>query len=161
LPNYFRSTYLRYLLSMCCAYSTLSVTDLKSDHSIRAMSSKHLSTPQRRKENVPVRTVLPSREPSKEDLELAQHLIGHAQGIRGDPIAPDGQTSRSTPSPAYDASTTGSTSPSAQQLCEIASRSSSLERSQQDASQSYQRAQSHQRPQSLLSGALPAGQVCR
>jgi hypothetical protein len=142
-------------LSMSCVYSTHLVSDFKSDHSPHTMSNKNSATPQRRKDTFPVRTVLPSREPSKEDLELAQHLIGHAQGIRGDPIAQDGESSRSTPSPACDASTPGSASPSVQRLREIASRSSSLERSQQDPTQS------HQRAQSIQSDAVPAGQVCR
>jgi hypothetical protein len=151
-------------LSMCCAYSTYPVTDLGSGYSSHTMSNKLSLTPQRRKEIFPVRTVLPSREPSKEDLELAQHLIGHAQGIRGDPILQDGQSSRSTPSPAYNTSTPGSTSPSAQRLREIASRSSSLERSQHDQAHSQQREQSYPRAQSIQSvqsDAVPAGQVCR
>ena len=141
---------------MCCAYSTNLVTDFRSDHSTPRMNNKHSSAPQQRKETFPVRTLLPSREPSKEDLELAQHLIGHAQGIRGDPISQEGQSSRSTPSPAYDISTPTSTSPYVKRLQEIASRSSSLERSQQDQDQTYQH-----RAQSVQSDSVPAGQVCR
>lgn len=64
---------------MLCALRKLPVTDFMSDHNY-AMSDRGSTSPQRRREeSFPLRTTLPTREPSKEDIELAQRLLGHSQ----------------------------------------------------------------------------------
>lgn len=117
------------------------------------MNNMGSQSPQRRKEETfPVRSAMPSREPSKEDLELAQHLIGHAQGA----IQRNEKEERvlNTPSPNYEGNSPESSSASVDHLRQITPRSNSLERQEQELSQSYP-------PVSSQSDAVPNGQVCR
>ncbi|RDW80615.1 hypothetical protein BP5796_05313 [Coleophoma crateriformis] len=48
----------------------------------------------------PNRTSLPSQDPSKTDLELAEQLLGHAQGRPGNPSSQEDRSTNS-PSPSY------------------------------------------------------------
>jgi hypothetical protein len=118
-------------------------------------NNRRSPSPQRRREETfPVRSALPSREPSKEDIELAQHLIGHAQGARAVQHNENEQNAKNSPSPNYEANSPDSSSPSVDRLRQITPRSNSLERNEREVSQSYP-------PVSSQSDAIPSGQVCR
>lgn len=118
-----------------------------SDHPFRGMSNKGPSSPKRhREENIPVRSALPSK-PTKEDIELAQQLIGHAKGDRGEPQDFNQQKSTSHLS-----------SPSNSPTPEAPSPSSSLERNQREESLA---STSYPPVNSIQSDPIPVGQVCR
>ena len=135
---------------MCCELEHYPVTGFMSDHPFGGMSNRRSPSPQRRREETfPDRSALPSREPSKEDIELAQHLIGHAQGtIQWNE---NEQSAANSPSPNNEANSPKSSSPRSRQ---ITPRSNSLERQERELSQSYP-------PVSSQSDAVPSGQVCR
>ena len=135
-----------YRVSMCSAVSRLPVADLGSDHRFSIMSEGS-TPPQRGENNIPVRTNLPSREPSREDLELVQSLLGHSQSIRHSHDEQPSQASRSTPSPAYEPQSPMSTSPASDQMRQGTPRS--------DREQSYTPAPS------IISDSVQSGQVCR
>jgi len=141
---------------MSCVLQKHPVTGFMSDHHLGSMSNNRRSpSPQRRREETfPVRSALPSREPSKEDIELAQHLIGHAQGARTVQRNENEQNATNSPSPNYEANSPESSSPSVDRLRQITPRSNSLERNEREISQSYP-------PVSSQSDSIPSGQVCR
>ncbi|TVY88063.1 GATA factor [Lachnellula willkommii] len=134
---------------MCVVLEQNPVTGFMSDHNLGGMNNR--ISPQRRgEETFPVRSALPSREPSKEDIELAQHLIGHAQGTtkRNE----NEQSTANSPSPNNEVNSSES-SPSMDRLRQVTPRSNSLERHERELSQSYP-------PVSSQSDAVPNGQVC-
>lgn len=135
---------------MCVVLEQHPVTGFTSDHHLGGMNNR-VSPQRRREETFPVRSALPSREPSKEDIELAQHLIGHAQGTtkRNE----NEQSTANSPSPNNEANSSES-SPSMDRLRQVTPRSNSLERHERELSQSYP-------PVSSQSDAVPNGQVCR
>lgn len=136
---------------MCCALRQYPVTGFMSDHPFSAMCDRGSSPHQRREENFPLRTALPSRESSKEDIELAQRLIGHSQVARTNE-----QTAKDdSPSPTYELQSPGSKSPSSDRMHQFTPRSLSVERSQRESSQTYSSA-TPPPPHSV-----PSGQVCR
>jgi hypothetical protein len=136
---------------MCCALRQFPVTDFMSDHPFRAMCDRGSASPhQRREDTFPLRTTLPSREPSKEDIELAQRLIGHSQAARNNE-----QTAKDSPSPTYELQSQGSKSPSSDRMHQFTRRSLSVERSQRETSQSYLSATSPP------PHTVPSGQICR
>ena len=138
---------------MSCALGNYPMTGFPSDHLFSDMSNRRSPSPQRRREETfLVRSVLPSREPSKEDIELAQHLIGHAQGTIQ--RVENGQSATNSPSPNYEANSPESSSPSVERLSQITPRSNSVERQERELSQSYP-------PVSSQSDSVPSGQVCR
>ncbi|PMD62857.1 uncharacterized protein K444DRAFT_642020 [Hyaloscypha bicolor E] len=112
----------------------------------RGSSSPH----QRREDTFPLRTTLPSREPSKEDIELAQRLIGHSQAARNNE-----QTAKDSPSPTHELQSPGSKSPSSDRMHQFTPRSLSVERSQRETSQTYSSATSPPPPHTV-----PSGQIC-
>jgi GATA-binding protein len=138
---------------MCCVTRKIPVTDLRSDHPFDKMSDRESSSPQRRRETFPVRSALPSREPSKEDMELAQSLVGHAQGSRTNLAPQNEQNIRGSTSPAYEVQSRISTSPASEQMRQVTPGPTSTERNQQD--QSYAPFSSSQ------SDSVPSGQLCR
>jgi GATA-binding protein len=136
---------------MCCALRQYLVTDFKSDHPFSAMCDRRSSSPHHRREDTfPLRTTLPSREPSKEDIELAQHLLGHSQAARN-----SGQTAKDSPSPTYELQSPGSKSPASERMHQFTPRSLSMERGQRESSQAYLSATTPP------PNAIPSGQVCR
>lgn len=142
-------------LSMCCVVRHLPGTDFMSDHPMSDhpfsnMSDRELKSPspqQRREETYPVRTALPSKEPSREEIELAQQLLGHAQGARNHPPS---QHSGDSPSPRYD-QRLSSTSPSTDRIRHQTPGSTSGDSSQRE--QSY--------APIAQSDTTQSGQVCR
>jgi GATA-binding protein len=141
---------------MCCALRQYPVTDFMSDHPFSVMSNRRSSSPHQRREDLfPLRTTLPSREPSKEDIELAQRLLGHSQAARNKQQNQNEQTTKDSPSPTYELQSAGSKSPSSERMHQFTPRSLSVERSQREPSQSYSSVTSPP-PDST-----PSGQVCR
>ena len=135
---------------MCCALRQYPVTGFMSDHPFSAMSDRGSSSPHsRREETFPLRTVLPNREPSKEDIELAQRILAQSQAARNNQ-----QNAKDSPSPTYELQSAGSKSPSSERM-HFTPRSLSVERNHREASQTYSSATSPP-PQSV-----PSGQVCR
>ncbi len=135
---------------MCCAVRHIPGTDFMSDHPFRNMSDRDLKSPspqQRREETYPVRTALPSKDPSKEEIELAQQLLGHAQGVIKHPPS---QHSGDSPSPRYE-QRPSSTSPSADRMRHQTPGSTSEDSSQRE--QSY--------APIAQSDTTSSGQVCR
>ncbi|KAF4635673.1 hypothetical protein G7Y89_g2438 [Cudoniella acicularis] len=121
------------------------------------MSNRRSPSPQRRREETfPVRSALPSRNPSKEAVEIAQHLIGHSQGAQNVSQAQSEKSARTSPSPSYDAQTPESLSQSAERLHQVAPRSSSLDRLQQEQSRAY----ATNATDATQSDPVPSGQVC-
>ena len=101
------------------------------------------------------RTAAHTQEPSKEDVELAQHLLGHSQEARDYSHKQDHQTTRDSGPPAQERPSSRSTmSPSGEQVQLVTPRSHSSDRGQAEDSKSYAPGSSH--PDSILSG-----QVCR
>jgi GATA-binding protein len=140
---------------MCCALRQYPVTDFMSDHPFSVMSDRGSSSPhQRREDAFPLRTTLPNREPSKEDIELAQRLLGHSQAARNKQQNQNGQTAKDSPSPTYELQSAGSKSPSSERMHQFTPRSLSVERSQREPSQSYS-------VTSPPSDSTPSGQVCK
>jgi GATA-binding protein len=133
---------------MRCEVRPFPVTDFLSDHPFGVMNE--ISSPQRRREETfPVRSTLPSREPSRADLELAQHLVGHSQGITSNRPSPNEQVIDS-PSPSQELRHPETTLITAQE----APSPDSLEREERESSQSYA-------PVVSQPGSVPSGQVCR
>lgn len=140
---------------MLCALRKLPVTDFMSDHPFAGMSGINSPSPHlRRDERFPNRSALPSREPSKEDMEFAQHLLGHSQGARNSEQQRQPQRAADSPSPASDRYSPVA-SLSAQRMGQITPRSASTEGNQREQSQPYAPMTS------LHSDAVPSGQVCR
>jgi hypothetical protein len=109
---------------------------------------------QRHWEEFPARTTVPSQEPSKEDLELAQHLLGHSRGGKDYSHKQDYQTERDSVSLVQERPSPNSTmSPSAEQVRHDTLRSNSSERGQTE-SKPYA-------PGPPRSDSVPSGQVCR
>jgi GATA-binding protein, other eukaryote len=136
---------------MCCALHQYPVTDFMSDHPFNTMCDRRSSSPHHRREDTfPLRTTLPSREPSREDIELARRLLGHSQAARNSE-----QTAKDSPSPTYELQSPGSKSPASERMHQFTPRSLSVERSQRESSQAYSSATSPP-PHSV-----PSGQVCR
>ncbi|CAG8982520.1 hypothetical protein HYALB_00002300 [Hymenoscyphus albidus] len=128
---------------MFCAYRSQPVALLTPDHHYRGMSDKVSSSPKRhRGESIPVRSAVIS-EPSQEDIDLAQQLIGHAQGNGGEPRNSHSRSHLSSPS--------NSPTPDAP------SPSNSLSRNQREQSQTPQ---SYPPVNPTQSDPIPAGQVC-
>lgn len=114
-----------------------------SNHPFGNMSDRD-SSQQRREETFPLRTALPARERSREEIELAQQLLGHSQGGR--------DVSGDSPSPRYDAQRPPSTSPSVDRLRQATPGSATEEVGLRE--QSFA-------PMSSQSDTGPSGQVCR
>ncbi|KAH8678747.1 hypothetical protein BGZ60DRAFT_371245 [Tricladium varicosporioides] len=118
------------------------------------MSNRRSLSPQRRREETfPVRSALPSRGPSKEDIELAQQLIGHSQGARPAPKSRSEESAGPSPSPGLEGQTPESTSPSAERMRQITPSSNSSERPQ-DQPRAYAPSSAAQ------ADTGPSGQVC-
>jgi hypothetical protein len=129
-------------LLMSIAILSLPVTNFSLDHPFRGMTDQVAATPsQRREESNATSSVLPLREPSKEDLELAHQLVGHSKGLRDNHST---QHERDTEPPS---------SKPPMHVLEVA-RSTSPDHSQREGSQSYA-------PSIPSSDAVPSGQVCR
>ena len=136
---------------MCCALRQYPVTGFMSDHPFSTMCDRGSSSPHsRRDDTFPLRTALPSREPSKEDIELAQRILSQAQAARN-----NDRTVKDSPSPTYELQSPGSKSPSSERMHQFTPRSLSVERNHREPSQTYSSATSPP-PQSI-----PSGQVCR
>ena len=133
---------------MGCEVRRFPVTDFLSDHPFRAMNESS-SLQRRREETFPVLSALLSKEPSKEDLELAQHLVGHSQGLR-DTQPNQSEQNMDSPIPSQELRGPESSPLTGQE----ASRSASVEREQRESSQSYA-------PVVSQSESVPSGQVCR
>jgi hypothetical protein len=134
---------------MGCEVRRFPVTGFLSDHPFSGMSAGETSSPQRRREETfTVRSALPSKEPSREDLELAQHLLGHSQGIR-DYQPNQSEKNMDSPSPQEFQGPQSSSS-----VGQEAPRSASVEREQRESSPSYA-------PVLPQSESVPSGQVCR
>jgi hypothetical protein len=141
---------------MCCALRQLPVTDFMSDHPFGGMSERGSSSPHRRMEDTfSLRQALPPREPSREQIELAQHLLSHSQDSRNNQQKQNSQTVRDSPSPNYELQSPEAGSPSTERMRQLTPRSNSIERSQRENSQSYAPAASSQ------TDSAPSGQVCR
>jgi len=135
---------------MCCALRQYPVTGFMSDHPFSAMSDRGSSSPHpRRDDTFPLRTALPSREPSKEDIELAQRILSQSQAARNNK-----QTAKDSPSPTYELQSPGSKSPSSERIHQFTPRSLSVEQNHREPSQTY--SATSPPPQSV-----PSGQVCR
>lgn len=136
-------------LSMCCVVRHNSGTDFMSDHPMSNHPFGNMndrdSSQQRKEETFPLRTALPARERSREEIELAQQLLGHSQGGR--------DVSGDSPSPRYDAQRPPSTSPSVDRLRQATPGSTTDE--------AGQREQSFAPMSSSQSDTGPSGQVCR
>lgn len=129
------------------------VTGFMSDHRFAAMSERTSSPQRRREEAFPVRSSLPSQEPSEEDIELAQHLLGHSQAIRNNHRKQEEELARDSPSPTYKLQSPSSSMVSAERARQITPRSVSTERNQRDSF--YAPVTSPQ------SDSAPSGQICR
>lgn len=136
---------------MCCALRRLPVTDFMSDHPYGGMSDRGSSSPQRRREETfPLRTALPSREPSREEVELAQQIIARSQAANNNREASRNEQSRRD-----------STSPSSEHQRPV-STSPSLDRARQITPRSEgEQPQSYAPVTSQPDAAVPTGQVCR
>ena len=140
---------------MSCTLRTLPVTDFMSDHPFGGMTGMNSLSPHlRREEPFPIQSVLRSKDPSKEDIELAQHLLGHSKGIRNSALQREERQATDSPSPASERQSPA-TAPSGQHMGQTATRSTLRERSQREQSQSYAPMMSPH------SDAIPSGQVCR
>lgn len=140
---------------MCCALRQLPVTDFMSDHPFGGMSERGSSSPHRRMEDTfSLRQALPPREPSREQMELAQHLLSHSQDSRNNQQKQNSQTVRDSPSPSYELQSPEARSPSTERMRQLTPRSNSIERSQRENSQSYAPTASSQ------TDSAPSGQVC-
>lgn len=139
---------------MCSEVRQYPVADFVSKHPFGCMAGSDPSLPQRRRDEAfPVRSALPSREPSKEDLELAQHLVGHSQGIR-DNQQTQSQRNMDGPSPLKDFHGPESSSSTERQTYQGVRRSASVEREHRESPQPYV-------PAVPQSESVPSGQVCR
>lgn len=143
-------------LPMYSALEKHPVAGSMSDRIFNDMAERRPTSPQRRWETFPARnTTLPSREPSKEDIELAQHLLGHSQGARSYKRTQDAVPARDSRSPTHEGpSPTLTRSPSAEHAHLGRPGSSPAESRQREDSQSYA-------PLPSNSDAVPSGQVCR
>ncbi|KAL2066480.1 hypothetical protein VTL71DRAFT_2551 [Oculimacula yallundae] len=117
---------------------------LSSTHPFGEMGDRHPSPQHRAEEAFPLRTSLPARERSKEELELAQQLLGHSQAQR--------DTSGDSPSPRYDSQRPPSTSPSIDRMRQVTPGSVSEEQGQREPSYAPSSLSQHD--------AAPSGQVC-
>lgn len=134
---------------MCCTLRKFPVTDFMSDHPYGGMSDRGSSSPQRRVETFPLRTALPSREPSREDIELARRILSQAQAAAtNNETSRNEQPVRSSQSPSNDQQRPGSSSPNLDRARQITPRSEG------EKSQSYA-------PVTSQPDAVPSGQVCR
>ena len=125
--------------SMTCAIRRHPVTDFMLDHRHHLMDDQGSS----RSETFPVR--------SKEDIELAHHLVGHSRGVQDGLQIRNEQISNDSPSPAYDYESPESRmTPSSDQTRRLTPRPSSSERSQRESSQ-------YDAP---VIPNIPSGQVC-
>ena len=127
---------------MCCISHRM--PDL-GEEKIRIMAdaASMAAAPARRDEQ-PSQTTLPSRTLSKEDIELAEHLVDHSHGIRD---------SRDRPTPAGDHSYEIKMSQNGQHPRQVIPPASQVgSRSQQSASYS---------PQPQQTDNAPNGQICR
>jgi GATA-binding protein len=140
---------------MCCALRQYPVTDFMSDHPFSIMSERGSSPHLRREDAFPLRTTLPNREPSKENIELAQHLLGHSKVAIDSQQKQNEESAKDSPSPTYELQSRGSKSPSTERMQRFTPRSLSVERSQRETSQAYSSVTSPP-PESI-----PSGQVCR
>lgn len=133
---------------MICTVQQLPATGFTSDHSFDTMSDRHSQSPQQRRgETFPVRPAVP-REPSKKDIELAQHLVGHSRGVQN---GSERQGQSDSPSPTNSAQNQDSPS---DRIHQITPRSASIERTQRENSQTYATVISPQ------SDSVPSNQVC-
>ncbi len=141
---------------MCCALPQYPVTGFMSDHPFGIMSERGSSSPHLRREDpFHLRTTLPSREPSREDIELAQQLLGHSHVARNSQQKKNKGSAKDSPSPTYELQGRRSKSPSSERVDQFTPRSLSVERSQREPSQPYSTVTSPP-PESI-----PSGQVCR
>jgi len=123
---------------MICALRRLPVTDFTSDHHLDTMPEGGSISPQLRRED-PF-SMRPT--PSKEELELAQHLVGHSQGQRNG-LQRQNDIPNNSPSP-YDYGSPGMT-PGSDRMSQ---------RSPGESVDSYA-------PVIPQSDNIPSGQVCR
>jgi len=131
---------------MGCEVHRFPVTGLLSDHPFHVMNTGDESASQRRRqETVAVRSAMSSREPSREDLELAKQLVGQSQGRRSPP-SHRSESNMDSPSPRE---FQGSES-----LSSAGQEASNAEQYEREGSQSYA-------PPLPASENVPSGQVCR
>ncbi|KAF8858309.1 hypothetical protein BDZ45DRAFT_401175 [Acephala macrosclerotiorum] len=135
---------------MCLALRRLPVTDFMSDHPYGGMSDRGSSSPQRRREETfLLRTALPSREPSREEVELAQQIIARSQAANNNREASrNEQPRRDSASPSSERQRPVSTSPTLDRARQITPRSEG------------EQAQSYAPVTSQPDAAAPSGQVC-
>jgi GATA-binding protein len=140
---------------MCLVLGQHLAADFRPDHHTHEMSEGLPQSPPRRREEFHTLPALSSRGPSKEDIELAQHLIVHSQGTRNILQNQGEQNARISQSPALNAQASEPSSPSAERMRQEVSRSTSLEKTIQEEEQSYMTGGSTQPDD------IPSGQVCR
>ena len=144
-------------LPMICTLQRHPATDFMSEQAFDATNDRGSTSPQQRRQEsfpVPVRAAHPSREPSKEDIELAQHLVGHSRGIRD--TRQNQEEQDVSPSPTYEPQNQDpNLTPRSERMRQLTPRSASLERMQRESSQAYAPVTSSQ------SDSVLSGQVCR
>lgn len=130
--------------SMTCALRNRSGTDFMSDHHHQGTQGDMATIG--REERFPVR--------SKQDIELAQHLVGHSLGMQDGSEIRDEQRTRHSPSPAYEQGIANSRLTPSSDSRHLTPRSSSQDRSQRENSQ-------FDAPIISQSDSIPSGQACR
>jgi hypothetical protein len=133
---------------MTCTLRRLPVTDFLSDHPHYEMSDNESRSPHRRIETFPIRS-----NTSKEDLELAHQLVGHAQGLRNPPTQ-ESQTLGDSPSTQYESETSIARTPPSDRMGQPFPRSPSVDQGQVENVDTYA-------PPIPQSDSIPSGQVCR
>jgi len=129
---------------MTCALRHRSVTDYMSGH--HHQDSMNDTPTSRTEESFPVR--------SKQDIELAQHLVGHSRGVQNSSESRDEQRSKQSPSPAYEQEIADSRLTPTSEHRHLTPRSLSQDRSQRENSQC-------DAPIISQSDNIPSGQACR
>jgi len=142
---------------MICTLQRHPATDFMSEQAFDVMNDRGSTSPQQRRQEsfpVPVRAAIVSREPSKADIGLAQHLAGHSRGVRDTRQNQKAQDVSSSPTYELQNQDPNLTPPS-ERMRQLTPRSASLERMQRESSQAYAPVISSQ------SDSIPSGQVCR
>jgi GATA-binding protein len=136
---------------MSCTIRYLPVTDLMSDHQLGSMNDRKRSTSpsRRRDEKYPLRTTLPSRQSSKENVEYPPGL----QDPREEDSQHEGNLRATSRSPSYQNRQSGS--PSMGKVPDNLFRAGSSEPGQKEGASSLAPSTSAQLE------AIPSGQVCR
>ena len=129
---------------MTCALRHRSVTDYMSGH--HHQDSMNDTPTSRTEESFPVR--------SKQDIELAQHLVSHSLRVQNGSEDRIEQRASHSPSSAYEQENLGSTFSSSSEQRHLTPRSSSQDRSQRENSH-------YDAPIISQSDNIPSGQACR